>query len=325
MAATAAAWSNTCILRCSSSSELGLNQEQQQQQGDEGEEGGASAERVALLAVGCKGGCVQIWRYNLPKQYSSSSSGEGGTDGQQDELQLQYLGAVRVTNGAYVTSLTWAVLPAAAAAAAGEGAAAGSGSCAVLSGAVCRRQAGDVLLLAVGTSSGDVTLWSADSAAAASGGSAQQVLTSLGTALLPDRQPALVLNMTVVAAAANPAAAAAAAGDPGPSSRSDSPAGWQLLLAAGKNLGSISVWRSGALVTNSVSNTNVPHAYSQQQLSLAVSMGESSSRRCHGVGFVTGLAWSPLEQQLSSCGADGQLLSWVWTKAGLQVGVDQRR
>ncbi|KAF6260815.1 hypothetical protein COO60DRAFT_849018 [Scenedesmus sp. NREL 46B-D3] len=49
-------------------------------------------------------------------------------------------------------------------------------------------------------------------------------------------------------------------------------------------------------------------------------MGESSSRRCHGVGFVTGLLWSPLEQQLSSCGADGQLLSWVWTKDGLQPG-----
>jgi WD40 repeat protein len=264
----------------------------------------------------------------LPQQYNSSSSSSGsGVDAQQQEVHLQYLGAVRVTNGAYVTSLTWAVLPAEAAA--GEDAAAGSSSCAVLPGAVCRRQAGDVLLLAVGTSSGDVTLWSADPAAAASsGGSAQGVLTSLGTALLPDRQPALVLNMAVVAAAANPAAAAAAAAaavgsDPGPSSRSVSPAGWQLLLAAGKNLGSISVWRSGALVTNSVSNSvsdsDKPDAYSQQQLSLAVSMGESSSRRCHGVGFVTGLVWSPLDQQLSSCGADGQLLSWIWTKDGLQV------
>jgi hypothetical protein len=63
----------------------------------------------------------------------------------------------------------------------------------------------------------------------------------------------------------------------------------------------------------------VPEVYGQQLLSLAVSMGECSSRGCHGVGFVTGLVWSPLDQQLSSCGADGQLLSWVWTKDGLQV------
>jgi hypothetical protein len=326
IASTAAAWSNTCVVRCDSSDLSATEQQQQQQQ--QGEQGCGVAERVALLAVGCKAGCVQIWRYNLPHYNSSNSSSGSGVDEQQQEVRLQYLGAVRVTNGAYVTSLTWAVLPAAAAEAAGQGAAAGSRSCAVLPGAVCRRQAGDVLLLAVGTSSGDVTLWSADpAAAAASGGDAAQgVLTSLGTALLPDRQPALVLNMAVVAAAAaaNPAAAAAAAGsNPGASSRSGSRAGWQLLLAAGKNLGSISVWRSGALVTNSVSNSvsdsGVPEVYSQQQLSLAVSMGESSSRRCHGVGFVTGLVWSPLDQQLSSCGADGQLLSWIWSKDGLQV------
>jgi WD40 repeat protein len=143
---------------------------------------------------------------------------------------------------------------------------------------------------------------------------------SLGNALLPDRQPALVLSMAVVAAAANPAAAAAE--DAGPSSAFEGSAGWQLLLAAGKNLGSISVWRSGSLVSNTVTNgpNDTLRAYSRQQLSLAVSTGESSSRRCHGAGFVTGLVWSPLEQQLSSCGADGQLLSWVWTKDGLEVG-----
>jgi hypothetical protein len=167
-------------------------------------------------------------------------------------------------------------------------------------------------------------VWSADPAAASSGSTAQQTLTSLGTALLPDRQPALVLSMAVVATAANPAAAAADDDyDLESSSSAGAAAGWQLLLAAGKNLGSISVWRSGAVVTNSVSNSpspvSTPEAYSRQQLSLAVSTGESSSRRCHGIGFVTGVVWSPLDQQLSSCGADGQLLSWVWTKAGLQV------
>jgi hypothetical protein len=142
MAATAACWSNTCILRYSRSDAAA---EQQQQQDDDEEDEEGLAERVALLAVGNKGGCVQIWRHNLPQQYSSSSSGD-----EQQRLHLQYLGAVRVANGAYVTSLAWAALPAAAAA--GEAAAAGSSSssCAVLPGAVCRRQAGDVLLLAVG-------------------------------------------------------------------------------------------------------------------------------------------------------------------------------
>lgn len=170
------------------------------------------------------------------------------------------------------------------------------------------------LICFAGTSAGDVTIWSADpSAAAASSGTAQQTLTCLGTALLPDRQPALVLSTAVVAAAAHPAAAAAAV-EAGVDAAA---AGWQLLLAAGKNLGSISVWRSGAVVSDGVSDTAA--GYSRQQLSLAVSTGESSCRRCHGVGFVTGVLWSPLEQQLSSCGADGQLLSWVWAKGGLQV------
>jgi hypothetical protein len=148
MAATAAAWSNTCILRCDRSDNAAKQQQQDEEEGEQG-----LAERVSLLAVGSKGGCVQLWRYNMPQQYNSSSNESGGGVEQQG-LHLQYLGAVRVANGAYVTSLAWAVLPAAAAAAgdsaAQAGAAAGSSSCAVLPGAVCRRQAGDVLLLAVG-------------------------------------------------------------------------------------------------------------------------------------------------------------------------------
>ncbi|KAF6260816.1 hypothetical protein COO60DRAFT_849017 [Scenedesmus sp. NREL 46B-D3] len=106
LAATAAAWSNTCIVRCDCSDGAAEQQQQQEEQ--------VVAERVALLAVGSKSGCVQIWRYNLPQQYSSSSSSsssssEGVEAAEQEASRLQYLGSLRVANGAYVTSLAWAV------------------------------------------------------------------------------------------------------------------------------------------------------------------------------------------------------------------------
>lgn len=175
-----------------------------------------------------------------------------------------------------------------------------------------------------GTSVGDVTLWAADPAAPASAATSCQALTSVGTALLPDKQAAMVLDMAVVAAAA-------AAPDAGLTSSSTG-SSWQLLLAAGKTLGCITAWRSELLISNTATSSpaaadgkpaaaaSLFSAYSRQQLSLAVSSGTSCSRRCHGAGFVTGVLWSPLDQQLASCGADGQLLTWVWGKDGLEAG-----
>lgn len=145
-----------------------------------------------------------------------------------------------------------------------------------------------------GTSLGDVTLWSADPAAA----DAAAALQPLGTPLLPDQQSVLVLDMAVTAAADN---------------------SWQLLLAAGKTLGRVAVWCSGLLVSKLASTPaavagGVAAAYSQQQLSLAVSAGSGSSSRCHGAGFVTGVMWNIWDQQLCTSGADGQVLSWTWDK-----------
>lgn len=159
MAATTTAWSPVCILSGSSSSSTEDQQQQRQQQQPQD-----LAERVALLAVGSKAGCVQLWRYNQPLQYGSTTAGnnrpaaedvQAAADaaGAVQSQGLQYLGAVHIASGAYVTSLAWVVLPAAAAGVPSEGgaaAASGSSSCAVLPGSIVRQAAGDVLLLAVG-------------------------------------------------------------------------------------------------------------------------------------------------------------------------------
>lgn len=141
MAATAAAWSQTCITAAISSGEGAAadGQEQQQQQ------------RYTLLAVGCKAGCVQLWRYKLPQYSSSTDAADAPGD-----VALQYLGAVGVTAGANVTSLTWTVLPATPpTTAAAAGGAISSSSC-VVPGVVANKLAGDVLLLAVGKSAAAV-------------------------------------------------------------------------------------------------------------------------------------------------------------------------
>jgi hypothetical protein len=150
----------------------------------------------------------------------------------------------------------------------------------------------DVLISPAGTSTGEVSIWHADPAAA----DAESALTSLGTAMLPDQQTVLVLDVAVVAAAP----------------------GWQLLLAAGKTLGRVVVWRSGVVCPVSGSSSSRA-SYGRQQLAVAVAAGSSSSSRCHGCGFVTGVCWNPWEQLLLSCGSDGQLLTWQWKAEGLVV------
>jgi hypothetical protein len=109
---------------------------------------------VTLLAVGCKAGAVQLWRHQLPQRYSSSGTAAGdpaaAAAGSSDESVAapQYVDSIAVARGAYVTSLAWAAVPAAAAAA-GDGSSKGWG---VVPGYVARQSAGDVLLLAVGES-----------------------------------------------------------------------------------------------------------------------------------------------------------------------------
>lgn len=166
------------------------------------------------------------------------------------------------------------------------------------------------LYMCLGTSVGEITLWSADPTAADAAAALQQ----LGTPLLPDQQTVLVQDLAVVASATT------AVADDSNSS------GWQLLLAAGKPLGRVAVWRSGHIISKLVSDpatavaeggqtTCSIQAYSQQQLSLAISGGSSSSMRCHGAGFVTGVMWNPWEQLLCTSGADGQVLMWTWENA----------
>jgi hypothetical protein len=163
-------------------------------------------------------------------------------------------------------------------------------------------------LCTAGSSTGEVSLWLADPSAP----TAAAALTQLGTALLPDQQAALVLDLIVVAAG----------GSNGGSS------GWQLLLAAGKTMGKAAVWRSGLLIPSKVSSPPPAAAaagtggggLTRQQLALAVSGGVSASRQCHGMtGFVTGVLWNPWEQLLCSTGADGQMLTWSWGPTGLEV------
>jgi hypothetical protein len=174
---------------------------------------------------------------------------------------------------------------------------------------------------ATGSSTGEVSLWLADPSAAAadgSGGSGDTErpppLTRLGTALLPDQQAALVLDLIVVAAGSN--------------GSSGSSGGWQLLLAAGKTLGKVAVWRSGVLTTcdpstdagADSSSSSSGRGLSRQQLAMAVSCGVGSSRQCHSMtGHVTGVVWNPWEQLLVSSGADGDMLTWTWGAQGLQV------
>lgn len=140
LSATAAAWSPTAITAASSSSSDADQDPQQQQQ----------QQRVAMLAVGCKAGCVQLWKLRLPQYSSSTAAADQISDRISDhpsDLDMEYLGAVRVTNGAYVTSLSWIVLPGAPPAAA---AAVGSSTSCALPGSIARCDDGDVLLLAVG-------------------------------------------------------------------------------------------------------------------------------------------------------------------------------
>jgi len=163
-----------------------------------------------------------------------------------------------------------------------------------------------------GSSTGEVTLWLADAAAT----DAAAALTRLGTALLPDQQAALVLDLVTVSAAAAPAAAAGSG---------SSSFGWQLLLAAGKTMGKVSVWRSGVLDMSSAAEAGAgAGGLSRQKLAVAVSGGSSSSRQCHGMtGFVTGVLWNPWEQVVCSSGADGQVMTWSWGPQGLEVSTNR--
>jgi hypothetical protein len=148
LAATAAAWSPAAVIAAGSNGGGGSEQQQQYQ-------------RVALLAVGCKAGCVQLWRHNMLQCGSSSGSsgggcgsnggGSGSNAGRAPVQAPEYVGSIPVTAGAYVTCLAWAAVPAAAAAAAAGGSSGGSsGGWGVLPGFVARQEAGDALLLAVG-------------------------------------------------------------------------------------------------------------------------------------------------------------------------------
>lgn len=164
-----------------------------------------------------------------------------------------------------------------------------------------------------GSSTGEVSLWLANPAASA----ADAALTRLGTALLPDQQATLVLDLLVLSAAA---------AAPGGSNGSN--VGWQLLLAAGKTMGKVAVWCSGVLSPGAgtagaeagAEAAVTPAGITRQQLAIAVAAGSGSSRQCHGrTGFVTGVCWSPWEELLCSSGADGQVKSWKWGPRGLQV------
>jgi hypothetical protein len=120
-------------------------QQQQQQEEEDDNDNIASPDRVALLAVGTKGGCCQLWRYSFPKRYGAAA------DSLAESSPLQYLGAVRTAAGAYVTSITWAVLPAAAAAATTAGSTDEVAASAALPHCGARLAAGDELLLIAGT------------------------------------------------------------------------------------------------------------------------------------------------------------------------------
>lgn len=155
-----------------------------------------------------------------------------------------------------------------------------------------------------GSSTGEVSLWLCDPSAAT------PCLTRLGTALLPDQQAALVLDLIVVAAGGSSGCSSGSSGG-----------GWELLLAAGKTMGKAAVWRSGVLTTAPPAAAEAAAAgFTRQQLALAVSAGASASRQCHGTtGFVTGVLWNPWEQLLCSTGADGQTCTWTWGPEGLEV------
>jgi hypothetical protein len=164
------------------------------------------------------------------------------------------------------------------------------------------------LCVLVGNSTGEVTLWLCNPSAP----SATDILTQLGTALLPDQQAALVMDLIVVTAGG---------------SNGSSGCGWELLLAAGKTMGKAAVWRSGVLLPSApppppaaAAGAAAGGCFTRQQLALCVSSGVSASRQCHGMtGFVTGVLWNPWEQLLCSTGADGQMLTWTWGPEGLQV------
>jgi hypothetical protein len=138
LAATAAAWSPAATVAAAGSSGSSDGHQQQQQK-----------QRVTLLAVGCKAGCCQLWRHQLPQQCSTSTGDDSSSDGgSSDMAAAEYLGSVPVARGAYVTSLAWAALPATA-----EGCSSSSGGgkgWGVVPGYVVQQEAGDAMVLAVG-------------------------------------------------------------------------------------------------------------------------------------------------------------------------------
>jgi hypothetical protein len=130
LAATAAAWSPAALVTCSSSNGSSDGTRQQQQ-------------RVALLAVGCKAGCCQIWRHRMPQRYGSSD-GSSGSSGSNEPAAAEYIGSLVTSRGAYVTSMAWVALPATSLGCSSNG------SWGVLPGYVVDVAAGDAMLLAVG-------------------------------------------------------------------------------------------------------------------------------------------------------------------------------
>lgn len=66
--------------------------------------------RYTLLAVGTQSGHVQLWRCNMPNDYSLHSGSSAAAATAATESSYQYVGSYKTHSG-YVTALSWCVVP----------------------------------------------------------------------------------------------------------------------------------------------------------------------------------------------------------------------
>jgi hypothetical protein len=153
-----------------------------------------------------------------------------------------------------------------------------------------------------GAGDGGAKLWLVDPWAAA----ASDAVQALGVALCADQRHILSLDLCLgpVAATAAPAAAvdASSSRSSGGKGQRRGSAGWQLLLAAGKALGGVTLWRSTPFVAAGASPGDI---------AAVVAAGSAvAAAGGHGCAGVTGVSIDPWAPGVVSCCLGGAAAAW---------------